>query len=185
SLGCQNVYYEEKGAFTGETSVLMIKNYCKYVLVGHSERRHIFGETTADTEKKIALVLKHGLVPVLCVGETLAEREAGKHKEVVAEQLEAAKNNLPEYHDAVIVAYEPVWAIGTGKTATPEDAQEMHAFIKSRIQKKTIVLYGGSVKPENAAELLSQADIDGVLVGGASLNPDSFLQIIAKGRQEK
>ncbi|MCX8124413.1 MAG: triose-phosphate isomerase [Spirochaetes bacterium] len=187
-VGFQNMYYEKEGAFTGELSPVMIKDVgAEYVLLGHSERRHIFGETDELIHKKVVSAIAHGIVPMLCVGELLEEREAGKSEAVVEHQIKVAFEGLQE-NDAlkVVIAYEPVWAIGTGKVATPEIAQSMHSFIRKTLQTlynervaTTIpVLYGGSVKPDNIAGLYAMPDIDGVLVGGASLKVQSFLDII-------
>lgn len=187
-VGLQNMYYEKEGAFTGELSPIMVKDVgADYVLLGHSERRHIFGETDELIHKKVVAAIAHGIIPMLCVGELLEEREAGKSEAVVEHQLKAAFEGL-KTEDAlkVVIAYEPVWAIGTGKVATPEIAQSMHAFIRKILQKlynesvaqSIPVLYGGSVKPDNIAGLYAMPDIDGVLVGGASLKVQSFLDII-------
>ncbi|ROR32269.1 triose-phosphate isomerase [Inmirania thermothiophila] len=186
ALGAQDVCDQDEGAFTGEVSGAMLAEVgCRYVIVGHSERRHIYGEDDALTARKFAAARRHGLVPVLCVGETLEERERGETEAVVARQLDAvlALEGVQGLAGAVI-AYEPVWAIGTGHTATPGQAQEVHAFLRARIaqQDATIaaalrILYGGSVKPGNAAELFAQPDIDGGLIGGASLKVDDFLAI--------
>ncbi|MEW6527625.1 MAG: triose-phosphate isomerase [Spirochaetota bacterium] len=187
-VGLQNMYYEKEGAFTGELSPLMLKDVgADYVLLGHSERRHIFGETDELIHKKVVSAIVHGIVPMLCIGELLEEREAGKTEAIVEHQIKVAFEGLSA-EDAlkVVIAYEPVWAIGTGKVATPEIAQSMHAFIRKILQKlyndtvaQTIpVLYGGSVKPDNIAGLYAMPDIDGVLVGGASLKVQSFLDII-------
>lgn len=184
--GGQNLSTEASGAFTGEISASMLLDYgCKYVIVGHSERRTLYGEDDALVAKKFAAARAAGLVPIFCVGETLEEREAGITEEVVKRQLDAVIEL--EGVDALassVIAYEPVWAIGTGKTATPEQAQEVHAFIRGQVaaQDQTVaeglrILYGGSMKPGNAAELLAQADIDGGLIGGASLQADDFLAI--------
>ncbi|TCK06499.1 triose-phosphate isomerase [Phorcysia thermohydrogeniphila] len=186
ALGAQNMFYEEKGAFTGEISPLMIKDVgCSYVILGHSERRHIFGETDELINKKVLSAARHGLIPILCVGETLQEREEGKTKDVVERQVREGLKGLNETSEFVI-AYEPVWAIGTGKTATPELAEEVHSFIREVLSEmfgaekadSVRILYGGSVKPENAAGLLRQPNIDGSLVGGASLKAESFAKII-------
>ena len=167
----QNVHYEAEGAFTGEISTSMLRELGVYgSIVGHSERRQYFGETDETVAKRVRAALDAGLDVIACVGETEAEREAGETNAVLARQL-----SVLEPDDKLVLAYEPVWAIGTGKTATPEMAQEAHAFIKSRLDLP--VLYGGSVKPENAAELCAQPDIDGALVGGASLDVDSFATI--------
>jgi len=190
-LGVQNVYWEPKGAFTGETSApLAAAAGAALVLVGHSERRHVFGETNDDTRRKVAAALGAGLRPMLCVGELLEDREAGRAGAVVEEQLEAVYSELSEQDAAqLLIAYEPVWAIGTGRTASPEDARQMHAQVRVFLERRfgaelaarTPVLYGGSVKPENAAELLAQEGVDGVLVGGASLDADGFARICASG----
>ncbi len=188
-IGAQNMYYEEKGAFTGEISPLMLKDVgVEYVLIGHSERRKYFGETEEIFALKIESGIKHGFNVMYCVGETLEERESGKHKEIVRKQVvEGLKNVKKENTGVLSIAYEPVWAIGTGKTATPEQAEEMHAFIKGILldlfgENDIPVLYGGSVKPNNVAQLVKEPHIDGALVGGASLNPISFIEIIKNSR---
>ncbi len=183
-LAAQNVFYEEKGAFTGEVSpVMLIDTGCEAVIIGHSERRHILKESDEIINKKIKASLAHGLEVLFCVGELLAEREAGKTNEVLHTQITAGLAGIPA--EGIVVAYEPVWAIGTGKTATPEQAQEAHNFIRSLLAVKyggaaaTIrILYGGSVTPDNIAGLMTCPDIDGALVGGASLKPDSFAQLV-------
>ncbi|NIM12506.1 MAG: triose-phosphate isomerase [Candidatus Aminicenantes bacterium] len=183
--GAQNLHFEENGAFTGEISPLMLGNLVDYVLIGHSERREIFKEKDEDINKKVKTALKHGFTPVLCIGESLEEREAGKTFSKVEDQLgkDLEGLNLVEI-EKVVIAYEPIWAIGTGKNATPEQAQEVHEFIREILQKKigspetTRILYGGSVKPANSYDLLRQKDINGVLVGGASLKVDDFFGII-------
>ena len=179
SLGAQNMHFEDSGAFTGEISALMLKELgCKYVLLGHSERRHIFNESDSLISKKLKKALEHSLIPILCIGETLEQREAGKTKEVISHQLKSSLADAEVNSSSIVIAYEPVWAIGTGKTATPQQAQEVHSFIRSLLKDKDIkILYGGSVKPANSKELLSQEDIDGVLVGGASLDAGSFSEI--------
>ena len=186
ALGAQNMFYEEKGAFTGEISPLMVKDVgCSYVILGHSERRHIFSETDELINKKVLSAVNHGLIPILCVGETLQEREEDKTKEVIERQVKEGLKGLNETSEFVI-AYEPVWAIGTGKTATPELAEEVHSFIREILAEmfgkekadSIRILYGGSVKPENAAGLMSQPNIDGSLVGGASLKAESFAKIV-------
>lgn len=187
-LGAQNVYWEKSGAFTGEVSAPMLKSVgCAYVIIGHSERRTYFAETDETVNKRIFAALAEGLKPIVCVGETLEERESGKTFEVIKRQIEGGLANLSVEHMAsVVIAYEPVWAIGTGRTATPAQAQEVHAFIRKLLNdifgqttaEATRIQYGGSVKPDNAAELMSQPDIDGALVGGASLKADSFEKII-------
>ncbi len=187
-LGAQNMHFEDKGAFTGEISAAMLKSAgCEYVILGHSERRTIFNESDELINKKVKKAFSRGLKPIFCVGETLSEREGGVTNDVVKRQVIQGLLDVPEPDlTNMILAYEPVWAIGTGKTASPEQAQEVHAFIRSLIKDlyseqaagKMVIQYGGSVKPENAAELLSKNDIDGALVGGACLKPDSFLGII-------
>ncbi len=186
SLGAQDVNDQESGAHTGEVAPNMLTDIgCKYVIVGHSERRSIYGENDAFTASKFAAARKAGLVPILCVGELLEEREQGTTEEVVARQIDAIVDleGITALGDAVI-AYEPVWAIGTGKTATPDQAQEVHAFIRgklaaldSRVADKVRILYGGSMNAGNATELLAMADIDGGLIGGASLKAEDFLAI--------
>lgn len=188
-LGAQNVYYETDGAFTGEVSTGMLKSVgCDYVIIGHSERRTIFGEKDELINKKNKKALADGLKVIFCIGESLAQREEGITNSVVEKQLQKGLDGISsEELNNIIIAYEPVWAIGTGKTATPEQAQEVHAFIRNYISQKyskesgegLIIQYGGSVKPDNAASLLSQPDIDGALIGGACLKADSFLSIIA------
>ena len=185
-LGAQNLSEHEKGAFTGEVAGAMLKDVgCQYVIVGHSERRALYGESSALVAKKFTAAQAAGLTPILCVGETLAEREAGRTEAVVAEQLDAVLNasGIGSLEGAV-VAYEPVWAIGTGKTASPEQAQAVHAFIRARLNaqdarigEETQILYGGSVKGANAASLFACADIDGGLVGGAALVAEDFVAI--------
>ncbi len=184
ALGAQNVYWEEKGAFTGEISASMLKSVgCTYVIIGHSERRQYFGETDETVNKRIFAALKHKLMPIVCVGETLEQREKNETFKVIETQIKGAINNIPvEEWDNITIAYEPVWAIGTGKTASPEQAQEVHAFIRKHLPKevaeKTRILYGGSVKPDNVKELMAKPDIDGGLVGGASMKVESFEQLI-------
>jgi len=179
SVGAQDIYFESKGAFTGEISASMLKDIgCTYVLCGHSERRHVIGETDELINKKVAAAIGGGLLPILCVGELLDEREASQTEQVIARQLKAGLAGLSdEKVSAVTIAYEPVWAIGTGRTATPQQAQDVHDFVH-RLSEEMRILYGGSVKPNNSADLMSQPDIDGLLVGGASLNADDFLAII-------
>ncbi|TCS71362.1 triosephosphate isomerase [Sulfuritortus calidifontis] len=184
--GAQNLSQHGKGAFTGEVSAAMLRDFgCKYVIVGHSERRSLYGETDEIVAAKFEAAQAAGLIPILCVGETLDEREGGVTEKVVARQLDAVigRSGVGALADAV-VAYEPVWAIGTGKTATPQQAQEVHAFIRGKIAaldpavaQGLIIQYGGSMKANNAAELLAQPDIDGGLIGGASLVADEFLAI--------
>lgn len=191
-LSAQNMYHEGNGAFTGEVSASMLLDLgCKYVILGHSERRHILGETDEDVNRKVQAALAAGLVPIVCVGETLEEREAGNTQSVVKKQFEGSLAGLTnEQMSGVVIAYEPVWAIGTGKVATPEQAEEVHADLRklletgynSDVAAAVRIQYGGSVKPDNAAELLGQPNIDGALVGGASLKVDSFLGIIAAAK---
>ena len=188
SLGAQDVYFESNGAYTGETSVEMITDLgCEYVILGHSERRNVIGETDELINQKVKAALTGNITPIVCVGELLAEREAGKTLDVVRSQFEGSLAGVTSEEMAkVVLAYEPVWAIGTGKTATPDQAQEVHASLRRLIAERfsgdvadgVRILYGGSVKPANAAELMSQLDIDGALVGGASLKSDSFGEII-------
>ena len=187
-LGAQNMYFEESGAFTGEVSPSMLKSVgCEFVILGHSERRTIFGESNQVINKKIKTAIKHGLKPIFCIGETLEEREKGVTFQVIETQVKGGLEGLSENDLAnLIIAYEPVWAIGTGKVATPQQAQEVHKFIRELIVKmysqhfasQLVIQYGGSVKADNAKELLSQPDIDGALVGGACLKADSFAKII-------
>ncbi|MCG8588809.1 MAG: triose-phosphate isomerase [Proteobacteria bacterium] len=187
ALAAQNVNPEEKGAFTGEIAPGMLADLgCAYTIVGHSERRALYGEVDGFIARKAAALLAHGIRPIVCVGETLEDREADRTFDVVGQQLSGSLAGLDAAQaDDVVVAYEPVWAIGTGKTATPELAQEVHAFIREALAKpfggdaaRIRIQYGGSVKPENAVELMAQPDIDGALVGGASLEAESFAQIV-------
>ncbi len=187
-VGAQNMYFETKGAFTGEVSGDMLKDIgCAYVILGHSERRHIFGEKDPIINKKVHKALEVGLKPILCVGELLEEREIGKTEQVVETQIqEGLKTVSAEQMAQITIAYEPVWAIGTGKTATPEQAQEVHRLIRDWLKvhyggdlaEQICIQYGGSVKPDNAKTLMDQPDIDGALVGGASLKAESFASII-------
>jgi triosephosphate isomerase len=186
-LAAQNVHAEPQGAFTGEVSAAMLaESGCRHVIVGHSERRQLFGETDEGVRKKVGAVLAAGMRPIVCVGETLAEREAGKTLEVVGRQVRGGLSGLPaNVLAALTVAYEPVWAIGTGKTATTAQAQEVHAAIRALLRElaagvadQVRIQYGGSVKPDNAAELMAQPDVDGALVGGASLKAADFSQIV-------
>ena len=189
-LGAQDVAEQMQGAFTGEVSAPMLKEFaCQYVIVGHSERRALFGEKDIDTARKFAAARKQGLIPILCVGESLDEREQGITEQVVARQLDAVieLEGIEALADAVL-AYEPVWAIGTGKTASPDQAQAVHAFIRAKlaalnssVAEKVQILYGGSVKGSNAAELFAMPDIDGGLIGGASLDAQEFLAICRAG----
>ena len=186
SLGAQSISEQDSGAFTGEVSGAMLREFgCEYAIVGHSERRAMFGEDDERVAAKFAAALRHGMTPILCVGETLAEREAGSTETVIARQLDAVigRSGAASLGKAVL-AYEPVWAIGTGRTATPAQAQQVHAFLRGRVAEhdravadRLVILYGGSVKPSNAAELFAMADVDGGLIGGASLVADDFLAI--------
>jgi triosephosphate isomerase len=189
-LGAQNLYPEKEGAFTGEVSPAMLLDVgCRYVIIGHSERRHKMGETDEFINRKVKVALAAGLQVILCVGETLEEREANQTEKVLDTQLTRGLTDLPKGGNplaAITLAYEPVWAIGTGKNATPDQAQQAHAFIRNRHAQMfgkdsanaLTIQYGGSVKPDNAASLMHQPDVDGALVGGASLNADQFLAII-------
>ncbi len=187
-LGAQNVFWETEGAYTGEVSARMLKaEGCTYVIIGHSERRQYFGETNAAVNRKVRAAVGEGITPVLCVGETEAEREKGETFSVVQEHVEKGLEGFRSHElERVTIAYEPVWAIGTGKTATREQAQEVHQFIRGRIQSgwgnsianSLRILYGGSVKPDNISKLMSMEDIDGALVGGASLDAESFAAIV-------
>ncbi len=187
-LGAQNIHFEEEGAYTGEISAKMLASVgCRYVIVGHSERRQYFGETNELINKKARKALATGLIPIICVGESLAEREKDLTEKVISVQMKGVLKELSAADlEKSIVAYEPVWAIGTGKTATPQQAEEVHQLIRKLIgqmhpwttAEKVVIQYGGSVKPENAQALLGQPNIDGALVGGASLKADSFIQII-------
>jgi len=187
-LSAQNIFWEEKGAFTGEISPSMLKDIgCQYAIIGHSERRQYFGETNDTVNKRLEAAIKVSLTPIMCIGETLEEREAGKTLTVIEQQMREGLNGLSsDEMGKVVVAYEPVWAIGTGKTATPDQAQEVHQFIRKvmaqifgeEVAEEIRILYGGSVKIDNVDQLMSQNDIDGALVGGASLKADSFAGII-------
>lgn len=188
AVGAQNMYFADEGAFTGETSPLMLKAInATHVILGHSERRQYFCETDETVNKKLLAALKHELKPIVCIGEVLAERESGKTEEVLLRQIRKALDGItPGQCEQVVIAYEPVWAIGTGKTATPEMAAEAHAIVRKEIATvlgreaadAMRILYGGSVKPENAPALMSDGEIDGALVGGASLDPQSFAKIV-------
>jgi triosephosphate isomerase len=188
AVGAKDIYFDPQGAFTGEISASMLKDVgCSYCLCGHSERRHVIGESDELINKKVAAAVSGGLLPILCVGELLEEREASKTNDIVTRHVKEGLAGLSaEKLKAVTIAYEPVWAIGTGLTATPDQAQQVHDFIRKllgqmydeKIAEEIRILYGGSVKPNNAAELMSQKDIDGLLVGGASLKADDFLAII-------
>ncbi len=188
ALGAQDLCAEALGAYTGEVSGAMLKDVgCSYTLVGHSERRSLFGETSALVARKFAAALGVGLIPILCVGEQLSEREAGRTQQIVAAQLEAITQlSGVQSLGGAVIAYEPVWAIGTGRTATPEQAQEVHAFIRQRIGSEDAkiaaglrILYGGSVKAGNARDIFAMPDVDGGLIGGASLKAEEFLAIVA------
>ncbi|MDF3130959.1 triose-phosphate isomerase [Kiritimatiellaeota bacterium B1221] len=188
AVGAQNMHFEASGAYTGEISAEMLREqYCRYVILGHSERRQYFGETDESVNKKTVAALAAGLKPIVCVGETLEEREADKYEDVIRTQINGGLAGLSEADlKNVVIAYEPVWAIGTGKTASPEQAQEVHAFIRSLLVELSSqatadtvrIQYGGSMKPGNAAELLSKPDIDGGLIGGAALDAPSFIGIV-------
>jgi triosephosphate isomerase len=187
-IGAQNLHWGREGAFTGEVSGHMLRAMgCHYVIVGHSERRQYFGETDADVQKKTAAAIEFGLTPIVCVGEHLEHREAGETDECLRSQFDGGFDGLSAAEFAkVVLAYEPAWAIGTGKTATPESAAQVHQFLRAMVAKKfgdalaaaTRILYGGSVKPDNIAALMAEDGIDGALVGGASLDPKSFAAIV-------
>lgn len=178
-LGGQNMHWERSGAYTGEISGLFLKALgCEYVVLGHSERRHVMGETDETINKKLKVALEIGLIPIFCVGETENERESGKTEDVIQRQISGGLKGIENEAHKVIFAYEPVWAIGTGKTATPEQAVEVHSFIRGMLRKPSTILYGGSVKPDNIDALMKQDEIQGVLVGGASLKPESFARIV-------
>ena len=186
-LAAQNLFWEEKGAFTGEVSAPLLKDAgCQYVIIGHSERRQYFGETDSGVNKKIQATLKSGVFPILCIGETLAERESGETMDVISRQIQGGLEGIGAGDfKSIVIAYEPVWAIGTGKTATPGQAEEVHSHIREKLALRygigpagcAIILYGGSVKPASSFALLSEKNIDGFLVGGASLEAESFIQI--------
>jgi len=188
-LAAQNVFWEKEGAYTGEISPLMLKDIgCEYVIIGHSERRQYFGEVDKTVAKKVNSVLEEGLKPILCVGERLEEREKGETFEIVEKQLMGGLGNIQEIQK-IVIAYEPVWAIGTGKTASSAQAQEVHKYLRHLVEEKwgredsekIRILYGGSVKPENIDKLMQEKDIDGVLVGGASLKAETFVKIMNYG----
>ena len=189
ALGAQNMYHEPKGAFTGEISAAMLMDLgCKYVILGHSERRHVLGETDAQINQKVLAALAAGLTPIVCVGELLSQREAGKTPEVIRGQFDGSLAGLSAGEmTQIVIAYEPVWAIGTGKVATPQQAEDVHLDLRTimadryneEVAQSVRIQYGGSVKPENAAELLGQPDIDGALVGGASLKVELLMGIVA------
>jgi triosephosphate isomerase len=187
-LGAQNVHWEPRGAYTGEISAEMLKDVgCEFVILGHSERRQLLGESNQGVSQKIAAVRSVGLTPIVCVGETLAEREANRTFSVIEEQLSGCLASwIPDPVDSLVIAYEPVWAIGTGRNATPEQASEVHAFIRNRLQdlfgegvsSRMRILYGGSVNPKNIEALMAQLELDGTLVGGASLDAESLAHIV-------
>lgn len=187
-LGAQNMHWASEGAYTGEVSAdMLVSAGCRYVILGHSERRHLFGETDQTINKKIKAALKAGLIPVFCIGETESQREAGDTFSVLDKQVQfGLESFVSEELQALIVAYEPVWAIGTGKTATTQQAQEVHAYVRKwfadkfghTLAQQLRILYGGSVKPSNVKELMAMADVDGALVGGASLDPQTFSQLV-------
>lgn len=185
-VAAQNLHAKPEGAFTGEVSApMLLESGCKWVIIGHSERRQLFGETDAGVREKVVAALDAGLRPIVCVGETLAEREAGETLDVVFRQVDAFSAEIAKKPGISVIAYEPVWAIGTGKVAGPDQAEEAHAAIRGRLSERgaalaerTPVLYGGSVKPDNAAKLLACPNVDGALVGGASLEAESFLKIV-------
>jgi len=188
ALAAQNLHWEDKGAYTGEISAEMLLDLgCKYVIIGHSERRQYFGETDETVNKKVKQALKKGLLPIMCVGETLAEREAGKLDDVINRQVAGGLKDItaPDM-TKIVIAYEPVWAIGTGKTATPEQANDVHGLIRKKVKSLYTaevadglrIQYGGSVTPENVSQLMAKPDIDGALVGGASLKPESFAALV-------
>jgi triosephosphate isomerase len=194
-VGAQNMYWERNGAFTGEISAALLRDlFVHYVVLGHSERRHLFGETDEVVNKKVRAAHDASLRPIVCVGETLEQRDKGNVEKILSIQLRGSLKDLGEKElQETVVAYEPVWAIGTGRNATPQQAQEAHAFIRKTLAEmsnetvadKIRIQYGGSVKPENARELMSQPNIDGALVGGASLEARSFAQIVKAARDEK
>jgi len=191
-LGAQNIYFEEKGAYTGEISPLMLADLCEFVIIGHSERRQYFNEIGEMVDKKVKAALKVGLKPILCIGESLAENEAGRTEEVLTEQLSSSSARI-YYFSGLILAYEPIWAIGTGRAATGEQANETIGFIRQHISKQygkrvaqdVRILYGGSVTADNIAEFINQPEIDGALVGGASLKASEFLSIVRQTSEIK
>ncbi len=194
-IGAQNVHFEDNGAYTGEVSTAMLNELgCEFVILGHSERREYFGEDDAIVNKKAKKALADGITPIICVGEVLAERKEGRHFDVVKEQTAGSLAGLQASDlQKIVIAYEPVWAIGTGETATPAQAQEMHAFIRKELVRlfgqdavdSVRILYGGSMNPGNAGELLQQPDVDGGLIGGASLKPDDFSKLVAIAASQK
>ena len=193
TVAAQDCFWDEKGAFTGEVAPSQIADAgCKQVIVGHSERRQLFGELDAAVNLKARAALRAGLAPIICIGETLAERDAGETLGRIAAQLDAALADMTDGElERIVIAYEPVWAIGTGRNATPAQAQEVHHFIRSRVATRAAalapklrILYGGSVKPDNVRALMAEADVDGGLVGGASLSAESFIRIVKEGMKE-
>jgi triosephosphate isomerase (TIM) len=192
TIGAQNVHWEPKGAYTGGISIPMIMEAgARLTLVGHSERRHLFGETDEQVGRKTRAALAAGITPLVCVGETLAERDGGRTEQVIVRQMGSVLAALkPDDWSGVVLAYEPVWAIGTGKNATPDDAAQIHELIRMELSRKQVgarvpILYGGSVSPANVASLLSRPQLDGVLVGGASLTPESWAEVIERGSKAK
>jgi triosephosphate isomerase (TIM) len=188
TIGAQNVHWEPKGAFTGELSIpLVMEAGARATLIGHSERRHLFGETDEQVARKLAAALKAGLIPLACVGETLAEREGGRTEQVVTRQITALHERIgPDGWSRVVLAYEPVWAIGTGRNATPDDAAQVHELIRFELGRRGVpgritILYGGSVNQANVLSLLARSELDGVLVGGASLDPDGWAELVGHG----
>ena len=188
TIGVQNVHWEPKGAFTGELSIpLVMEAGAQAALIGHSERRHLFGETDEQVTRKLAATLKAGMVPLVCVGETLAEREGGRTEQVVTRQIATLQERIgPHEWARVVLAYEPVWAIGTGRNATPDDAAQVHELIRFELSRRGVrgrvtILYGGSVNQGNVLSLLAQPELDGVLVGGASLDPDAWAELVGLG----
>lgn len=191
-LGAQDMHFEAEGAFTGEISPLMLKDVgCRYVIIGHSERRQYFKETDELIHKKVVAALKYNLIPILCLGETLEERESRRAFEVVKQQFDQSLKDLKsEEMERVVIAYEPVWAIGTGRTATPEQAEQMHSYIRRLLNERygdavggrVKILYGGSVKPDNIAQLMTKPNVDGALVGGASIKAEAFIQIVTNAQ---
>jgi triosephosphate isomerase len=188
AIGAQNVHWEPKGAFTGELSIpLVMEAGARAALIGHSERRHLFGETDEQVARKLSAALKAGMAPLVCVGETLAEREGGRTEQVVTRQVTALHERIgPDAWDRVVLAYEPVWAIGTGRNATPDDAAQVHELIRFELSRRGVpgpvtILYGGSVNQGNVLSLLARPELDGVLVGGASLDADGWAELVGLG----
>jgi triosephosphate isomerase (TIM) len=188
TVGAQNVHWEPKGAFTGELSIpLVMEAGARAALIGHSERRHLFGETDEQVARKLGAALKAGMIPLVCMGETLAEREGGRTEQVVTRQVAALQERISSEHwSRVVLAYEPVWAIGTGRNATPDDAAQVHELIRFELGRRGVpgrvtILYGGSVNQGNVISLLARPELDGVLVGGASLDPDGWAELVGHG----